>query len=110
MDTTYTFSSRVDDSDRAQSHAWLSGEAFGAFGRLPAIKDGELRNLVGNRSHDEVVVRLEGLAGVAVQKMCVHFLGWGPDSSRRGLPTGAKVEVWMPTSTSTSIRFAPSRG
>jgi N-acetylglutamate synthase-like GNAT family acetyltransferase len=35
----YTFSSRVDDMDRAQIHAWLSREAYWALGRPRAIQD-----------------------------------------------------------------------
>jgi len=35
----YTFSSRVDDMDRVQIHAWLSTEAYWALGRPRAIQE-----------------------------------------------------------------------
>jgi hypothetical protein len=90
-EATHPLSSRDDDRDRDQSDARLIGAVFGAFGCLRALQFGEVGNLVGNCSPDEAVVRLKGLALVVVQEISVSPVGWGLDSSRRGLPTGAKV-------------------
>jgi GNAT superfamily N-acetyltransferase len=71
---TYRFSSRADDMDREQIHAWLSKEAYWALGRPRALQDAAIDASANFGMFDSMTGRQVAYARVVTDSVTFAWL------------------------------------